>query len=216
MKLLAKDKKIAIKSLQSLKKLLSDSSEAAENLLNLEKLVDLAEVAAELNESSSQELPIPQKWINEFSYFCFSDGACRGNPGPGAWGSLIQEPDGRLVFESSDVEVPTTNNRMEMTGALRCLEFLIEQGKGSSKIIIISDSKYLVDGMNSWVAGWKKRGWKKADRKTPENVDLWQSLDEIRQSFREVQFSWVKGHAGHPQNERCDQLANEALDRAGH
>jgi ribonuclease HI len=70
--------------------------------------------------------------------------------------------------------------------------------------------------MNSWVAGWKKRGWKKADKKTPENVGLWQSLDQIRSEFTEVHFSWVKGHAGHPQNERCDQLANEALDHAGH
>ena len=83
------------------------------------------------------------------------------------------------------------------------------------KLILFSDSKYVVDGLKSWIHGWKRRGWKKADKKVPENVELWQQLDQLVSKFKNIEYQWVKGHAGHPQNERCDQLANEALDDAG-
>jgi ribonuclease HI len=142
----------------------------------------------------------------------FSDGGCRGNPGPGAWGIVVQEYDGRVVHEASDFKDYTTNNQMELTGALKCMEYVKANMPLKSDIYVYTDSKYVVDGMKTWVEGWKKRGWKKADRKAPENLELWQSLDAIRHELGGVNFLWVKGHAGHPQNERCDELANESMD----
>ena len=111
----------------------------------------------------------------------------------------------------------TTNNRMELEGALQALEALTrEDTKALSKsVFLYSDSKYVVDGIEKWVPGWKKRGWKKADKKEPENLALWQELDTVVGKFKKLRFQWVKGHAGHPQNEYCDQLANQALDEAG-
>ena len=151
----------------------------------------------------------------------FSDGACRGNPGPGAWGSLGQDSEGCLLFEASGVDFQTTNNQMELEGAIQALAELQRSCDESdilfeeAQVYLYSDSKYVVDGMNQWVVNWKKRGWKKADKKEPENVDRWKRLDELASEFYKVHFRWVKGHAGHPQNERCDELANFALDEAG-
>lgn len=165
--------------------------------------------------------PLPNE-IVDGELAIFSDGACRGNPGPGAWACMGQSADGKIVLESSGVAVPTTNNIMEMTGALEGIKMakmvLEEEGQLNSDMVIrvYSDSKYLVDGMKSWVEGWKRRGWKKADKKTPENVEIWQELDAIRNELKEVSFHWVKGHAGHPQNEYCDSMANKALDEAGY
>ena len=152
----------------------------------------------------------------------FSDGACRGNPGPGAWGAIAQDHSHKILFELSQVADHTTNNKMELSGALEGMRYLIDylqqhtRQAGEVDLHVVTDSKYLVDGMNSWVAGWKRRGWKKADKKVPENIELWQGLDELKSRFNRVDFHWVKGHAGHPQNEYCDKLANEALDNEGY
>ncbi len=182
----------------------------------------------EIEEKSSPKIdgfPVPDELAaNPRSFAVFSDGACRGNPGPGAWGALGQNPDGDIVFESSGVDLQTTNNRMEMLGAIEALKNIkghidrefVSTNSGTFEVYLYSDSKIVTDGMNSWLAGWKSRGWKKADKKEPENLDLWKELDHMTTLFWKVNFKWVKGHAGHPQNERCDQLANQALDEAGY
>lgn len=167
--------------------------------------------------------PVPEELCDDKSFAVFSDGACRGNPGPGAWGAIGQAKNGEIIFESSGVEVSTTNNRMELEGAISSLQSIIshidEMGMHPSDsdvtIHLYSDSKYVIDGLDKWVDGWKKRGWKKADNKAPENIELWKNLDSLAEIFTNIQYHWVKGHAGHPQNERCDQLANNALDDAG-
>lgn len=191
----------------------------------LKKKVSDADIIDEVQvgeRSDGSELPLPKEIKAENDFALFSDGACRGNPGPGAWGSIGQNAEGELIFESSGVEVSTTNNRMELIGAIDALESLKNHlneelcgGAAKANVFLYSDSKYVVDGMKSWVAGWKKRGWKKADKKVPENVELWQQLDAIKGDFWQVNWHWVKGHAGHPQNERCDQIANNALDDSG-
>ncbi len=122
------------------------------------------------------------------------------------------------MAEGVEYEAYTTNNKMELSGPLKGLSELLEvlpsKGKDPllTKIKIITDSKYVVDGMKSWVTGWKARGWKKADNKAPENIELWQALDSIRGKFMEVEWMWVRGHDGHPQNEYCDRKANEVMD----
>jgi len=163
------------------------------------------------------DLPLPKEITASCEIAVFSDGACRGNPGPGAWGMVGQDYQGLVLFKGSGVETRTTNNRMEMSGAIEAFKAILneEVDAKETSVLLYSDSKYVVDGLKSWMKGWKARGWKKADKKTPENVDLWQELDEVVKNFREVRYFWVKGHAGHPQNELCDQLANEALDDSG-
>lgn len=157
----------------------------------------------------------------------FTDGACRGNPGPGSWAAMAQahyqglKNDGDIIFSASGVDIPTTNNKMELTAALQGLfkvrEYLTEQSLPlHTPILLFSDSKYVLDGLDKWVEGWKKRGWKKADNKVPENVELWKALDQINGELQGLRFHWVKGHAGHPQNEYVDKMANIALDEAGH
>ncbi len=212
MELSSVQKKQALKAIKTLKELAPGIFSPSESLLDIEKTVKAVHtsVSGALEANSSFALPV--EFTEDFAFFCFSDGACRGNPGPGAWGALVQDSSGELIYEGSGLERPSTNNRMEMTGALRCMQYLKAQGHLAANIVVISDSKYVVDGMNKWVEGWKKRGWKKADKKTPENIEIWKDLDQLRNEFAKVHFSWVKGHAGHPQNERCDQLANEALD----
>ena len=171
------------------------------------------------DETAAVEFPIPDEV--DSGYAVFSDGACRGNPGPGAWGAMGQDSSGSVLFQSSGIESRTTNNRMELEGAyegLRALVEILEESNldpAENKIYLYSDSKYVVDGMAKWVSGWKKRGWKKADGKVPENVEMWMDLDSLREELPLLSFRWVKGHAGHPQNEHCDLLANQALDDAG-
>ena len=156
----------------------------------------------------------------DYNIVLYSDGACRGNPGPGGWGALAQNSKGDVLFESCGFERDTTNNRMELSGAIESIKklktFYDEENQGDNledlRILLFSDSKYVVDGIQKWVPGWKKRGWKKADKKPPENLDLWQNLDELYEKFSDIEFRWVKGHSGHPQNERCDELANLAID----
>jgi ribonuclease HI len=149
----------------------------------------------------------------------FSDGACRGNPGPGAWASLVMSDKGDTLMELSGVETQTTNNRMELMGAIQGFKAIYDWLEGqvlsSYKIHLFSDSVYVIEGCKQWLPQWKKRGWKKADGKSPENMDLWQQIDHWLHVFSHLQLSWVKGHGGHPQNEYCDRMANEALDQAG-
>ena len=136
----------------------------------------------------------------------FTDGACKGNPGPGGWGALLRM--GKHEKELSGGEEDTTNNRMELTGAIRGLEALTEP----CKVDLYSDSKYVIDGITKWVHGWQKRGWKNAAKKPVANDDLWRELIDVS-SRHDVSWHWVKGHAGHAENERVDQLASDEADR---
>lgn len=135
----------------------------------------------------------------------YTDGACRGNPGPGGWGALLIAGDARR--ELSGAESNTTNNRMELTAAIEALKAL----KRPVRATLHTDSKYVCTGIEEWLPQWKQRGWKTADRKPVKNVDLWQALDAERERHH-VKWKWVKGHAGNSGNERVDQLANEAID----
>ncbi len=135
-----------------------------------------------------------------------TDGACKGNPGPGGWGAILQASG--KAKELCGGEPLTTNNRMELTAAIMALEALTRP----CKIDLHTDSKYVMDGITSWIHGWKARGWKTADKKPVKNDDLWKRLDVAR-TRHEVKWHWVKGHAGHALNERADQLANLGIDR---
>ena len=137
----------------------------------------------------------------------FTDGACKGNPGPGGWGVLLRM--GKHEKEISGGEGDTTNNRMEMTAAIKGLGALIEP----CKVDIYSDSKYVIDGITKWVHGWKKRGWVNASKKPVRNADLWHELIEVA-ARHEVEWHWVKGHAGDPGNERADELARQGAEEA--
>ena len=135
----------------------------------------------------------------------YTDGACRGNPGPGGWAATLEL--GEHLRELSGAEAATTNNRMELTAVIRALEAL----KRSSPLIIHTDSEYVRRGITEWIGGWKARGWKTADKKPVKNRDLWERLDELSQQH-DIEWRWVKGHSGVPGNERVDQLANAAID----
>jgi ribonuclease HI len=136
----------------------------------------------------------------------FTDGACSGNPGPGGWGAVLRW-DGREK-ELSGGEPLTTNNRMELTAAIAALEAL----KRPVAAVVTTDSRYVRDGVTQWLSAWKARGWLTADRKPVKNVDLWQRLDAAARAHR-VEWRWTRGHAGHPENERADALAREAIRR---
>jgi ribonuclease HI len=135
----------------------------------------------------------------------FTDGACRGNPGPGGWGVVLRYKDREKTLYGG--EPHTTNNRMELMAAIAGLEAL----KGSREVALTTDSQYVKRGITEWVAHWKRRGWRTADRKPVKNVDLWQRLDELVGKHR-VSWHWVRGHTGHADNERADRLANQAID----
>ena len=135
----------------------------------------------------------------------YTDGACRGNPGPGGWGAVLIAMGKEKELWGG--ELLTTNNRMELTAAIVALETL----KRPCKVELHTDSKYVLQGITEWVHGWKQRGWKTADKKPVKNDDLWIRLDEARRRH-EVKWKWVKGHAGDPLNERADALANRGID----
>jgi ribonuclease HI len=134
----------------------------------------------------------------------YTDGACSGNPGPGGWGAILISGTHRK--ELSGGEALTTNNRMELLAAISALEAL----KRPSRVDLHTDSEYVRNGISSWIHGWKKKGWKTAANKPVKNAELWQQLDTARHRH-EVHWHWVKGHAGHPENERADELAREGM-----
>ena len=135
----------------------------------------------------------------------FTDGACSGNPGPGGWGYILR-CDG-VEREGSGGESRTTNNRMELLGAIEGLKSLDKP----ARVRLVSDSQYLVKGLNEWIDGWKRRGWRRKEGPVM-NVELWQELDRLR-AIHQIKAEWVRGHVGHAENERCDQLAVAVIDR---
>jgi ribonuclease HI len=137
-----------------------------------------------------------------------TDGACKGNPGPGGWGAIIRM--GERERELSGGEVETTNNRMELTAAIRALGAL----KRPCRVILSTDSRYVMDGLTKWIHGWRRNGWRTADRKPVKNADLWRELVEAARPHL-VEWRWVKGHAGDPDNERADRLACDAVPQPG-
>ncbi len=136
----------------------------------------------------------------------FTDGACRGNPGPGGWGALLRF--GKHEKELYGGEPDTTNNRMELMAAIEALSALTSD---KYPVVLTTDSRYVMDGITSWLPGWKRRGWKTASKQPVKNEDLWRRLDELNQRFQ-VEWRWVKGHSGHVENERVDRLANRGID----
>ncbi|MBZ4023636.1 ribonuclease HI [Rhodobacter sp. TJ_12] len=141
--------------------------------------------------------------------FAWTDGACSGNPGPGGWGVLMRAMDGATVVKERELsggEADTTNNRMELMAAISALEALTRD----SAITITTDSAYVKNGVESWIHGWKRNGWRTAGKKPVKNVDLWQRLDAAQARHR-VTWKWIKGHAGHAENERADELARMGM-----
>ncbi len=141
--------------------------------------------------------------------FAYTDGACSGNPGPGGWGVVLEARDGAALVKSRELsggEAETTNNRMEMMAAIVVLETL----ERPSVLTVVTDSTYLRDGITGWIHAWKRNGWKTANCKPVKNTDLWQRLDAA-QARHQVTWEWIKGHAGHEQNERADELARAEI-----
>lgn len=140
----------------------------------------------------------------------FTDGACSGNPGPGGWGVVLQAINANYVVKERELSggaSETTNNQMELMAAISALETL----ERASTITVVTDSSYVKDGVSTWIHGWKRNGWKTAAKKPVKNVELWQRLD-IARSRHNVTWEWVKGHAGHPENERADALARAGME----
>ncbi|WP_028387837.1 ribonuclease HI [Legionella fairfieldensis] len=135
----------------------------------------------------------------------YTDGACRGNPGPGGWGALLRHQGYEKILYGS--ETYTTNNRMELMAAIKALEAL----KRPCDVDLYTDSQYVRQGMTAWLFQWKKKGWLNSKKEPVKNADLWQLLDELAKKHK-ITWHWVRGHAGHPENERADALANQAID----
>ena len=135
----------------------------------------------------------------------YTDGACRGNPGPGGWGVLIEYGESRKQLYGGDIS--TTNNKMELTAAIMALKEI----KEPCEIILYTDSKYVLQGIEEWIHNWKKRGWRGANKKPVKNIELWKELDELRDEHN-IKWNWVKGHSGDPGNETADMLANRGID----
>ena len=142
--------------------------------------------------------------------YAYTDGACSGNPGPGGWGALLIAKDGDTLLKSRELfggEQDTTNNRMELLAAINALNAL----EMPSTITVVTDSVYVKDGITKWIFGWKSRGWKTADKKPVKNVELWRDLDAATQRHS-VTWEWIKGHAGHEENEKADELARAGME----
>ena len=136
----------------------------------------------------------------------YTDGACRGNPGPGGWGAMLECGDYKKeIFGGAML---TTNNAMELTAVIEALKII----KKESKIVIMTDSKYVKNGITDWINNWKLKGWKTANKKPVKNKELWVKLDELT-NLHDIKWEWVKGHAGHPGNEKADELANKGIDK---
>lgn len=141
--------------------------------------------------------------------FAYTDGACSGNPGPGGWGVLLRAMDADRIIKQRELcggEAETTNNRMELMAAIMALETLDRP----STLTVVTDSAYVKNGVTGWIHGWKRNGWKTSNKKPVKNVELWQRLDAAQARHR-VTWEWIKGHAGHPENERADALAREGM-----
>lgn len=142
-------------------------------------------------------------------FFAYTDGACSGNPGPGGWGVLLRAVEGETILKERELqggEAGTTNNRMELLAAIHALEVL----ERPVTITVVTDSAYVKNGVTSWIHGWKRNGWKTAAKKPVKNAELWQRLDAV-QARHTVTWEWVKGHAGHPENEKADELARAGM-----
>lgn len=135
----------------------------------------------------------------------FTDGACRGNPGPGGWGAVLRYGTTEKTLFGGEPD--TTNNRMELMAAIMALEALTQP----CQVVLTTDSRYVMDGITQWMANWKKRGWKTASRQPVKNADLWRRLDAACGKHT-IEWQWVKGHSGHPENEKADALANRGID----
>ena len=143
--------------------------------------------------------------------FAYTDGACSGNPGPGGWGAILVAMEGDAILKERELsggEPNTTNNRMELMAAIAVLETLDRP----TRLTLVTDSTYVKNGITQWIAGWRARDWKTADKKPVKNQDLWQRLDTARASH-DITWEWVKGHAGHAENERADELARAEVKR---
>lgn len=138
--------------------------------------------------------------------YIYTDGACKGNPGPGGWAAILRHRDNEKILSGAEEE--TTNNRMELMAAIEGLKAL----KRPCKVKLYTDSQYLRQGITLWLTNWKRNQWRKADKSPVKNVDLWQTLDTVSQNHH-IEWHWVKGHSGHPENEKADQLANEAIKK---
>lgn len=158
-----------------------------------------------------QAAPNPlSRFLHMPEIIAYTDGACSGNPGPGGWGALLVARDNGQVVKTRELkggEANTTNNRMELLAAISALEALDRP----STITIVTDSAYVKNGITSWIHGWKRNGWRTAGKKPVKNVDLWERVDEA-QRRHDVTWEWVKGHAGHPENERADELARAGME----
>ena len=141
--------------------------------------------------------------------FAYTDGACSGNPGPGGWGVLMRAMEGDRIVRERELnggEAQTTNNRMELMAAISALEAL----KKPSKLTIVTDSNYVKDGITKWIHGWKRNGWRNAAKKPVKNAELWQRLDNATHQH-DITWEWIRGHTGHPENERADELARQGM-----